>query len=103
MCGTASSSTPRRWLRFSPAVGRGRRGQRPAGGGELGGHPVDVLGDRRVRGEFFNEGGDLVLVDRVVARLMGGNLAHHLLDLVLGQRCALQQRQQRYSVGHWND
>ena len=54
-----------------------------------------------VVGRLGDELGDLVAVDRAVAfglmlRMM---LRDHFFELILGQRCALQQREQRHLVG----
>ena len=56
-------------------------------------------------GDIRDERGDLVLVDRSVGdggRSIGGDVAHHFLDLFVGQRGGAQQRQQRDPVGTGN-
>ena len=81
-------------------------GQRPPGRGQRRGHPDDVLLPGVVMGHVRDEFGDLVAIDRVVDRVRGsflrGDLANHVPDLVVGQRCAAQQGHQRHAVraGH---
>ena len=55
--------------------------------------------------DVFDERGDLVLADLAIGqggRAVGGDVAHHLFDLVFGQRGGAQQRQQRNPVGAGN-